>query len=100
MALSAAELVALVGWLVIYGYADRNSPGRHPIEWSLAWVGAGLVAFLAWARYEKEWPFGPKQISEEYLHGGDPDAEAAGGRRGGTKGAVGTVGPAPPGGGG
>ncbi|MFJ6752660.1 APC family permease [Streptomyces sp. NPDC091266] len=67
---------ALVGWLVIYGYADRNSPGRHPIEWSLAWVAAGLVAFLLWARYEKEWPFGPKRISEEYLHGADPDAEA------------------------
>lgn len=85
------SVVALVGWLVIYGYADRNSPGRHPIEWSLAWVGAGLVAFLAWARYEKEWPFGPKQISEEYLHGGDPDAEEAGGDEG-EKGVAGTVG--------
>ncbi|WP_336049613.1 APC family permease [Streptomyces sp. CA2R101] len=68
-------VVALVGWLVIYGYADRNSPGRHPIEWSLAWVGAGVVAFLAWARYEKEWPFGPKRISEEYLHGAEPSGD-------------------------
>ncbi|MGW9434423.1 APC family permease, partial [Streptomyces decoyicus] len=87
------SVVALAGWLVIYGYADRNSPGRHPIEWSLAWVGAGVVAFLAWARYEKEWPFGPKQISEEYLHGGDPDAEGPGGDEG-EKGAAGTVGAA------
>ncbi|MGW2597039.1 APC family permease [Streptomyces klenkii] len=69
------SLVALVGWLVIYGYADRNSPGRHPIEWSLAWVGAGCVAFLLWARYEKVWPFGPREISEEYLHGADPGTE-------------------------
>ncbi|MFJ5674149.1 APC family permease [Streptomyces sp. NPDC093097] len=69
------SLVALVGWLVIYGYADRSAPGRHPIEWSLAWVAAGLVAFLAWARHEREWPFGPKRISEEYLRGGDEGAE-------------------------
>ncbi|MFG2210063.1 APC family permease [Streptomyces sp. NPDC048638] len=61
------SIVALAGWLVIYGYADRNSPGRHPVEWSLAWVAAGLVAFVLWARHEKEWPFGPKRISEEYL---------------------------------
>ncbi|QEU92198.1 APC family permease [Streptomyces kanamyceticus] len=69
------SLVALVGWLVIYGYADKNSPGRHPIEWSLAWLGLGCVAFLLWARFEKVWPFGPKEISEEYLEapeGGPP----------------------------
>ncbi|MEU7435273.1 APC family permease [Streptomyces sioyaensis] len=76
------SVVALLGWLAIYGYADRNSPGRHPVEWSLAWVGAGVVAFLAWARHEKEWPFGPKRISEEYLGGADPDAVRAGGREG------------------
>ncbi|MGD3112751.1 APC family permease, partial [Streptomyces sp. YGL11-2] len=70
------SIVALAGWLVIYGYADRNAPGRHPIEWSLAWVAAGALAFLAWARHEREWPFGPKRIAEEYLHGADPDAEA------------------------
>ncbi|MEV6673368.1 APC family permease [Streptomyces sp. NPDC051162] len=70
------SLVALVGWLVIYGYADKNSPGRHPIEWSLAWVAAGCVAFVLWARYEKVWPFGPREISEEYLHAPDPDAGA------------------------
>lgn len=68
-------LVALVGWLVIYGYADKNSPGRHPIEWSLAWVALGLIAYALWSRYEKVWPFGPKEISEEYLTGADPDAE-------------------------
>ncbi|SEN25377.1 APC family permease [Actinacidiphila rubida] len=69
------SIVALVGWLVIYGYADKNSPGRHPIEWSLAWVALGLVAFALWSRYEKVWPFGPKEISEEYLEGADPDAD-------------------------
>ncbi|KIZ16806.1 amino acid permease [Streptomyces natalensis ATCC 27448] len=64
------SLVALTGWLVIYGFADRNAPGRHPIAWSLAWVAGGLVAFLLWARHEREWPFGPRQISEEYPDGG------------------------------
>ncbi|MFI9201495.1 APC family permease [Streptomyces sp. NPDC053048] len=66
------SLVAFVGWVVIFGYADKNSPGHHPIEWSLAWVGAGCVAFVLWAAYEKVWPFGPREISEEYLRDGEP----------------------------
>ncbi|MFE1774598.1 APC family permease [Streptomyces sp. NPDC059008] len=91
------SVVALVGWLVIYGYADENSPGRHPVEWSLAWVAAGGVAFLLWARHEKEWPFGPKRITEEYLHGTRPGAdgtqgEGAGGAAAGTEGTVGAPG--------
>ncbi|MEV5484431.1 MULTISPECIES: APC family permease [Streptomyces] len=89
------SVVALLGWLVIYGYADRNSPGRHPIEWSLAWVGAGVVAFLAWARHEKEWPFGPKRISAEYLGGVGSDTVRPGGEEGGRGvggGSVGAVG--------
>ncbi|WP_067535152.1 APC family permease [Nocardia crassostreae] len=60
------SIVAAVGWLIIYGYADKANPGVHPIEWSLAWVGLGIVAFLIWARFEKVWPFGPKEIHEEY----------------------------------
>lgn len=85
------SIVALVGWLVIYGYADENSPGRHPVEWSLAWVAAGLVAFLLWARYEKEWPFGPKRITEEYLRGADPGTERPDGTGEAAAGAGGTV---------
>ncbi|MET8022487.1 APC family permease [Streptomyces avermitilis] len=69
--------IALVGWLVIYGYADKNSPGRHPIEWSLAWVALGCAAFVVWARLEKVWPFGPREIAEEYLTAPAPDAEPA-----------------------
>ncbi|MRH88205.1 amino acid permease [Nocardia sp. SYP-A9097] len=61
-------VVAAVGWLAIYGYADKSNPGVHPIEWSLAWVGLGVIAFLIWARAEGVWPFGPKEIQEEYLH--------------------------------
>lgn len=71
------SLLALVGWLVIYGYADKNSPGRHPIEWSLAWLALGIMAYLLWARFEKVWPFGPKEITEEYLTAPVPDTESA-----------------------
>jgi fructoselysine transporter len=27
----------------------------------------GAVAYLIWARYEKVWPFGPKEIRETFL---------------------------------
>ncbi|WP_050502457.1 APC family permease [Streptomyces monomycini] len=54
------SVVAFAGWLVVYGSADRNAPGRHPVAWSSAWVASGVVAYLLWARAEREWPFGPK----------------------------------------
>ncbi|MEU6144439.1 APC family permease [Streptomyces sp. NPDC047081] len=71
------SIIAFVGWCVIYGYADKNSPGRHPIEWSLAWLALGSVAYVLWARFEKVWPFGPKEITEEYLTPRGADAEPA-----------------------
>ncbi|MFJ3902965.1 APC family permease [Streptomyces sp. NPDC090025] len=74
------SVVALVGWLVIYGYADKNSPGRHPIEWSLGWLALGCVAFFLWSRFEKVWPFGPREINEEYLAGATAGTGAADGR--------------------
>ncbi|MBF9069613.1 APC family permease [Streptacidiphilus fuscans] len=61
------SVIAGIGWIVIYGYADKANPGVHPIEWSLAWVALGVVAYLIWSRVEKSWPFGPKEIHEEYL---------------------------------
>ncbi|HEY1488890.1 MAG TPA: APC family permease [Micromonosporaceae bacterium] len=64
-------VIAAIGWTAVYVYADKNSPGLHPIEWSLAWIVIGTGAFLLWAGSKHEWPFGPKQIREEYL-----DAEA------------------------
>jgi hypothetical protein len=36
------------------------------------------VAFVIWARFEKVWPFGPKEITEEYLTETTPDPEPAG----------------------
>jgi amino acid transporter len=56
-------IIALVGWIYVY-YAS----GWLPIVLSLVWVAAGVVAYLLWARYvEHTWPFGPKEIREEYL---------------------------------
>lgn len=56
-------IIALVGWVYVY-YAS----GPLPIVLSLAWVAAGVVAYLLWARFvEHTWPFGPKEIKEEYL---------------------------------
>ncbi len=61
------SVLAFIGWTFIYVYADLNSPGRHPIEWSLAWLAAGVIAYFIWARVEHLWPFGPKAIEEKYL---------------------------------
>ena len=56
------SVVALVGWLYIY-----KSAGTKPILLSLAWLVAGGVAFLIWARAERTWPFGPKEIRESFV---------------------------------
>ncbi|EDY54605.1 MULTISPECIES: APC family permease [Streptomyces] len=72
------SVIAFVGWCVIYGYADKNSPGRHPIEWSLAWLALGCVAYVLWARFEKVWPCGPKEITEDYPTQETTPAEPAG----------------------
>jgi amino acid transporter len=57
------SIIALVGWVYVY-YAS----GLLPIVLSLVWVAAGVVAYLLWARFvEHTWPFGPKEIKEEYL---------------------------------
>jgi amino acid transporter len=56
------SILALAGWLYIY-YKD----GTKPILLSVAWLAAGVVAFLIWARAERTWPFGPKDIRESFL---------------------------------
>jgi amino acid transporter len=46
--------------------------GWSAIRVMLAWTVLGVIAFLIWARIEHVWPFGPKNIREEFL-----DAQAA-----------------------
>ena len=67
------SVIALVGWLYIY-----KSAGTKPILLSLAWLAAGGVAFLIWARAERTWPFGPKEIRESFIG----DAEQTEGAKG------------------
>src|SRR5262249_58715514 len=55
------SVIALAGWLYIY-----KSAGTEPIALSLAWLTAGAAAFLIWARAERIWPFGPKEIRESF----------------------------------
>lgn len=58
----APLIIAGLGWLVIYFYSDINAPDLHPVELSIAWVAAGAISFLIWAKREKTWPFGPLPV--------------------------------------
>jgi amino acid transporter len=55
------SVLALAGWIYVY-----KSSGRTPIVFSLVVLAAGLVAFMIWAKVERQWPFGPKHIHEEF----------------------------------
>jgi len=70
------SLIALVGWIYIF-----QASGWTAIRLALSWTILGLVAFLIWARRNHAWPFGPKQIREEFLDAQDrppgPDPGAA-----------------------
>jgi len=70
------SIVALVGWFTIYAYADKANAGVHPIEWSIGWVVLGVIAFMIWANREKTWPFGAKQVREQYLEAQEAGATA------------------------
>jgi amino acid transporter len=54
-------LVALFGWGYIYWSASWQS-----ISLSLGWILVGAIAFLIYAKAERTWPFGPKEIKEAF----------------------------------
>jgi amino acid transporter len=56
------SIVALAGWAYVY-----ESSGSKAMVLSLVWIGVGVLAFLGWARIERTWPFGDKEISEQYM---------------------------------
>ncbi len=56
------SLAALAGWLYVYASATVTA-----LIWSTVWLAAGVVAYLAWARYNQDWPFGPKEVREAFL---------------------------------
>ncbi|TCV97670.1 amino acid/polyamine/organocation transporter (APC superfamily) [Luteibacter rhizovicinus] len=43
-------LIALLGWIYIYVSSNKNAPGAYPIQWSLAWLLLGSIAYLCWSR--------------------------------------------------
>ncbi|WP_410622749.1 APC family permease [Amycolatopsis sp. cmx-8-4] len=54
-------LLALVGWVYIYVSATPLSIGL-----SVGWLVLGGIAYLIYAKTEKTWPFGPKEIKEAF----------------------------------
>jgi amino acid transporter len=54
-------LLALVGWVYIYVSATWLSIGL-----SLGWIAVGAIAYLVYAKTERTWPFGPKEIKEAF----------------------------------
>ncbi len=54
-------LIALVGWVYIYISADWLS-----IWLSLGWIVVGAIVYLIYAKVERTWPFGPKEIKEAF----------------------------------
>jgi amino acid transporter len=57
-------IIALVGWVYIYVSATWLSIGL-----SLGWIAIGVIAFLIYAKTERTWPFGPKEIKEAFVDG-------------------------------
>jgi fructoselysine transporter len=61
------SVVAFVLWLLTYfASGSQASPQWVPIYLSMLWLGAGVVSYLIYARFERTWPFGPTEVREEY----------------------------------
>ncbi|MGH3165816.1 MAG: hypothetical protein ACRDN0_07960, partial [Trebonia sp.] len=56
------SILALAGWIYIF-----QASGWAAIRVAIIWTVLGVIAFLIWARVEHVWPFGPKEIKEEFL---------------------------------
>jgi amino acid transporter len=56
------SVLALAGWIYIF-----QASGWAAIRVAIGWTVLGVIAFLVWARVEHVWPFGPKEIREEFL---------------------------------
>ena len=56
------SILALAGWIYIF-----QASGWPAIRVAIGWTVLGIIAFGIWARTEHVWPFGPKEIKEEFL---------------------------------
>jgi amino acid transporter len=57
------SILALAGWIYIF-----QASGWAAIRVAIGWTVLGIIAFVIWARFEHVWPFGPKEIREEFLN--------------------------------
>jgi hypothetical protein len=51
--------------------AKSESIASLVLERTWGKAAAGLLAFLGWTRNEREWPFGPERIHEEFRPAGN-----------------------------
>jgi len=63
-------VIALLGWVYIYFSATWLSIGL-----SVGWIVLGVAAFLAYAKAERVWPFGPKGIQESFAGAAEGDGK-------------------------
>jgi amino acid transporter len=68
------SIIALAGWVYVFVASGLSGTQfilpiwTNPMILAVGWVVLGIIAYLFWARYvEHTWPFGPKEIKEEYL---------------------------------
>ncbi|WP_420917221.1 APC family permease [Dictyobacter halimunensis] len=68
------SILALVGWVYVFIASGLSGTQfilpiwTNPMAMAIAWTLLGIIAYLLWARFvEHTWPFGPKEIKEEYL---------------------------------
>jgi len=68
------SIIALAGWVYVFVASGLSGTQfilpiwTNPMILAIGWVVLGIIAYLFWARYvEHTWPFGPKEIKEEYL---------------------------------
>ena len=59
-------VLALIGWVYVYVSANTGQDSLpwivRPVQLSLVWLVAGVCTFLLWAKVERTWPFGPKDV--------------------------------------
>jgi amino acid transporter len=67
-------IIALVGWVYVFVASGLSGTQfilpiwTNPMMLAIGWTVLGIIAYLFWARFvEHTWPFGPKEIKEEYL---------------------------------
>ncbi|MFC4079025.1 APC family permease [Amycolatopsis samaneae] len=64
-------IVAAIGWVYIFVFSN-DSFSKYL---AIGWVVFGLLIFLVWAKAEKTWPFGPKEIRETFVEDGVTENE-------------------------